>query len=161
MVAADFRRDGSVTVVIAESEVLTNARLVLLHSADGGRNWETRILIEAERDLGALHSLQCLDANGNGWPDIFTAEMELYVEDRGIVRKPTWKLLVNRGDLEFEEHTVLDVNLGAHMGFAGRISSSDRTDFIAKNWSANTQNAIGGINHVVHVCGWTDTHAFG
>lgn len=157
VVVGDLLQDGSVTVVIAESEVLTNARLIVLHSADGGKTWNTHILIDRERDLGALHSLQLLDANNNGRLDIFTAEMELYMEDTGIVRRPTWKLLLNRGSLEFEEKTVLDANLGAHMGFAGKISRLDCTDFIAKNWKANSINACGGSNHVVHVAGWTNT----
>ena len=148
---ADCLQDGSVTVVISESEVLTNARLLALHSADGGKTWDTHMLIDRERDLGALHCLQLLDANGDGSPDIFTAEMELYREDTGIVRRPTWKLFINEGHLEFAEHTVLDANLGAHMGFAGKISSDDGIDFIAKNWQANSANACGGSNHVVHV----------
>ena len=151
--AGDLLQDGSVTVVITESEVLTNARLVVLHTADGGKTWNTHILIDRERDLGALHSLQLLDADNDGWLDIFTAEMELYKEDTGIVRRPTWKLLLNRGPLEFEERTVLNANLGAHMGFAGKISSRKHTDFIAKNWQANSGNACGGSNHVVHVTG--------
>ena len=155
VVAGDFLADGSVGVVITESEILQHARLVLLHSTDGGRTWESKILVDRERDLGALHSLQILDANRDGLPDIFTAEMELYKEDTGIVRRPTWKLFLNQGNLEFDEHTVLDANLGAHAGFAGNISSASHTDFICKNWQANSQNACGGINHIVHVSGWT------
>ena len=151
VVAGDLLRDGSVVVAIAESEVLTEARLVLLHSQDGGATWDTHILIDRERDLGALHSLQIVDADGDGWPDLFTAEMELYREDTGIQRRPTWKLLRNRGGLTFEEHTVLDADLGAHMGFAGRISDPVTVDFVAKNWQANSGNACGGQNHVVHV----------
>jgi len=153
VVAGDCLQDGSVTVVIAESEVLTNARLVLLHSPDRGESWETHILVDGERNLGALHSLQLLDANADGRPDIFCAEMELYREDTGIVREPTWKLFLSEGNLRFREHTVLDANLGAHQGYAGRISSPDCTDCIAKNWQANSGNACGGLNHIVHVRG--------
>ena len=155
VVAADLLGDGSAVVVISESELLQNARLLLLHSADGGTTWDTRILIDRERGLGAIHSLQLLDANGNGLPDIFAAEMELYKEDTGIVRRPTWKLFENRGNLEFRDHTVLDANLGAHQGRAGCISSPSQTDFISKNWQANSGNACDGINHVVHVTGWS------
>jgi len=158
VVVGDCLCDGSVTVIISESEVLKNARLLALHSADGGKTWETHMLVDRERDLGALHSLQLLDANGDGKPDIFTAEMELYMEDTGIVRQPTWKLFLNKGDLAFVEHTVLDANLGAHMGYAGRIAEKDSTDFIAKNWQANSGNACGGSNHVVHVAGWKEPH---
>lgn len=153
VVAGDLLGDGTVAVVIAESEIVTHARLVLLHSRDGGETWETHILIDADRNLGALHTLRLLDASGDGRPDIFTAEMEVYLEDRGVERRPTWKLFLNQGNLEFAEHTVLDANLGAHMGGAGRIASPDRIDFIAKNWQANSGNACGGLNHVVHVTG--------
>ena len=154
VVVGDCLRDRSVTVVISESEQLTHARLVALNSKDGGQTWSTHILIDGEIDLGALHSLQLLDTNGNGWLDIFVAEMELYVEDDDIIRRPTWNLLLNRGDLLFDRQVVLDENLGAHMGFAGRISRESGIDFIAKNWKANRANAWDGLNHVVHVGGW-------
>ena len=153
VVAGYLRRDGSVTVVIAESEVLANARLILLQSHDRGDSWGVHTLVDRERDLGALHSLQLLDVNADGLLDIFTAEMELYREDTGIHRQPTWKLFLNQGDLRFQEHTVLDANLGAHQGYGGRISSAAWTDFIAKNWHANSSNAHGGLNHIVHVRG--------
>ena len=151
VVTGDCLGDGSVCVVISESEVLTNARLLVLHSADGGKTWDSHMLVDRQRDLGALHSLQLLDADGDGRPDIFVAEMELYVEDTRIVRRPTWKLFINKGGLEFAEQTVLDANLGAHQGRAGKISKADGVDFISKNWQANSTNACGGVNHVVHV----------
>ena len=155
VVAGDLLQDGSVVVVVAESELLQYARLVLLHSTDGGKTWTSRILVDRDRDLGALHSLQILDADQDGRPDIFAAEMELYKEDTGILRKPTWKVFLNRGGLDFDEHTVLDANLGAHQGRAGSISSPSTTDFICKNWQANSGNACEGINHIVHVTGWS------
>jgi len=155
VVAGDCVGDGSVTVIISESEVLTNARLIALNSRDGGITWTSSILIDRETDVGALHSLQLLDTNGNGRPDIFTAEMELYVKDTEIIRRPTWNVLLNRGNLEFDRHIVFDENLGAHMGFAGKITSMERTDFVAKNWQANEDNAWEAVNHVVHVSGWS------
>ena len=154
VVAGDCLQDGSVTVVITESEILSNARIVLLHSDDRGKTWKKRLLVDRERDLGALHTLQLVDADGSGHLDIFTAEMELYREDEDILRRPTWKVFLNKGNLEFEECTVLDANLGAHAGFGGRISRPDRADFIAKNWMANSGNACDGVNHVIHVTGW-------
>jgi hypothetical protein len=81
--------------------------------------------------------------------------MELYVKDADFTRRPTWKAFLNRGGLKFEESTVLDANLGAHMGAAGPITSTTHADFVAKNWSANVDNAHDGLNHVVHVSGWT------
>jgi hypothetical protein len=151
VVVGDFCRDGSVTVVIAESEVLENARLILLHSVDRGDTWITNILVDAERNLGALHTLQIVDVGNNGTPDIFTAEMELYVSNTEIIRRPRWMVFLNNGDLSFEERTILDVNLGAHMGGAGRISTNGRTEYVAKNWQANSDNGCGGLNHIVHV----------
>ena len=156
VVVGDLAGNGSVTVIISESEVLTNARLIALTSKDGGKTWTSSILIDRETDLGALHSLQLLDTNGNGRQDIFTAEMELYVKDTDIVRRPTWNMLLNKGDLEFERHIVFDENLGAHMGFAGKITGMERTDFVAKNWQANEDNAWESVNHVVHVSGWSE-----
>jgi len=87
--------------------------------------------------LGALHSLQLLETNGDG---------RLEIE-----RRPTWRLFGNDGQLRFTEHTVLDANLGAHQGRAGRITGDADLEFISKNWQANSTNACGGTNHVVHV----------
>mgnify|MGYP006426199655 FL=1 len=151
VVVGDLLGDGSVCVVLSESEVLPHARLLLLHSRDGGRTWDCHTLIDRERNLGALHSLQLLDANGDGRLDIFAAEMELYMEDLEIERRPTWRLFRNDGQLRFTERTVLDANLGAHQGRAGRITGGDDVEFIAKNWKANSANACDGTNHVVHV----------
>jgi len=153
--AADLMGDGSACVVLSESELLQNARILLLHSADKGNSWTVHTLIDQDRDLGAIHSLQITDLDGDGRPDIFAAEMELYVKDADFTRRPTWKAFLNRGGLKFEESTVLDANLGAHMGAAGPITSTTHADFVAKNWSANVDNAHDGLNHVVHVSGWT------
>lgn len=151
--AADLLQDGSVCVLISESELLQNARLLLLHSTDGGQSWSVHTLVDRGCDLGALHTLQVTDLDGDGKPDIFVAEMELYRKDVDFTRDPTWKVFLNRGDLEFEEHTVLDANLGAHMGGAGIVSTASHADYVAKNWSANARNACDGLNHVVHVTG--------
>lgn len=147
---ADALDDGSVCVAVSESEVLNNARLLLLHSADDGRTWQHQALIDADRDLGALHSLQWID-NGNGRPDLFVAEMERYVQTPGSSRRPTWRLLTNEGNRRFTDGTVLDANLGAHQGGAGYITRPDRIECIAKNWKADPANACDGLNHVVHV----------
>ena len=70
-----------------------------------------------------------------------------------VSSRETYRIIETVG-LEFEERTVLDANLGAHMGFGGRISATDAVDFVAKNWQANSGNACGGLNHIVHVAGW-------
>lgn len=151
----DLLGDGSVCVVIAESELLQHARLLVVHSADGGASWTVHTLIGARHDLGALHTLQIVDSvgevNSGGLPGIFVAEMELYRTDVDFARRPTWRLLRNLGGLQFDEQVVLDANLGAHMGAAGHISDPSRTDFVAKNWSANADNDCDGLNHVVHI----------
>ena len=66
VVVGDLLGDGSVCVVLSESEVLTHARLFVLHTPDGGGTWNCQTLVDRERNLGALHSLQLLDADGDG-----------------------------------------------------------------------------------------------
>ncbi len=41
--------------------------------------------------------------------------------------------------------------------FGVQVSRQDGTDFIAKNWKANSANAWEACNHVVHVSGWSYT----
>ncbi|WP_216828283.1 hypothetical protein [Alkalihalobacterium elongatum] len=149
---SDLMNDGSISVVITESELDAKARIILLHSSNKGKTWTRKILIDKRRDFRGLHTLQLFDINGDGLLDIFTAEMENERTD-GVNRKPKWKLFVNYGNLNFEELDILDENLGAHQGKIGYISGVQSPDIIAKDWLPNKINACEGKNHIVHLRG--------
>ncbi len=53
-------------------------------------------------------------------------------------------------------HVIEPQDLTAYEGLLNdrKISSPDGTDFVAKNWRANEDNAWEAVNHVVHVSGW-------
>lgn len=150
VMVGDLLNDGSISVVITESEVSAAARIIILHSADKGKNWTKKVLINKERDFRGLHTLQLFDINGDGLIDIFLAEMENERTD-SVKRKPVWKVFLNKGNLEFSEFTLLDVNLGAHLGCVGPIRLKEKPEFIAKDWLPNKKNACGGKNHIVHI----------
>ncbi|MDO8685744.1 MAG: hypothetical protein Q7J78_03630 [Clostridiales bacterium] len=148
--AGDLLNDNTVTVVITESEVESCARIVLLHSADRGKSWSRKVLIDKNRDFRALHTLQISDVDGDGLSDIFTAEMEGYRSDWKPHRS-RWMVFFNKGGLEFEEFSVLDANLGAHQACAGIVSGKNGMEFVGKEWLPNEGNSCGSRNHIVHV----------
>jgi hypothetical protein len=150
VVVGDLRGDHSVSVVISESEVFKNARIVIMTSLDCGKTWTRKILADSERDFRALHSLQSYDIDGDGLLDIFTVEME-YGKTDGVQRKPRWYAFINKGDLTFEEKIVLDVNIGGHLACAGPIVESGKTAFVANSWKSNKVNGCIGRNHIVLV----------
>ncbi|QHW33583.1 hypothetical protein GZH47_24155 [Paenibacillus rhizovicinus] len=148
--AGDLTNDGAVTVVVTESEVTSSARILLLTSRDRGATWTRNMLIGAERDFRALHTLRLLDLNGDGRLDIFTAEMENGKTD-GIARQPRWYAFLNKGELTFDEVVLLDRNLGAHQGCVGPIFRQGQPAFMAKEWHPNASNGKDGRNHVVTI----------
>lgn len=151
-VATGILEDGSVSVVITESELNAKARMLILTSKDNGQTWSRNILIDKDRDFRAMHTLHLYDINGDGKLDIFTVEMENSKTD-GIHSKPRWFVFLNKGDLQFEERVILDENLGGHQANLGPIRESGTVDFIGKAWHPNKVNGNDGKNHIIHILG--------
>ena len=82
-----------------------NARLAVLSQPDDGPatgEWDPEVLLPAESDYRAMHSLQVVDLDEDGTPEVFVAEMENGKKD-GIERKSQWFTLRHvdggRGDI--------------------------------------------------------------
>jgi hypothetical protein len=87
--------------------------------------WEPHVLRD---DLFCPHSLQIADFSGNGWPDIYVAEMGL-----GKHETPRHLLFANRGDGEFVEQTVA-TGVETHEAKAVDLTGNGRPDIVGKSY---------------------------
>jgi hypothetical protein len=140
--------DGNVTptAVVTESEI-PNARMVLLRYVGRNKVWEPEVLIEASEGICGLHSLQLADLDGDGAPEIFTAEMENGRTD-GVESKPRWWCLSRDADGRWDKQMLLNRNLGSHTATAADFDGDGRLEIVGKVWRANAVNGAGGRNHV-------------
>ncbi len=142
---ADVDQDGHLDVVIADGEN-RKARVAWLEAPDDPKTgaWKTHFLPRGDRAArGAFHSLHVADFNGDGKPDVFAVEMESVPGDR----PPRWFLWENLGSGRFDEHVVLDMNLGGHEAVVGDVDGDGDLDICSKPWRASRTNANGGRVH--------------
>lgn len=88
-------------------------------------DWEPTFLKE---DLFCPHSLQVADFSGNGWPDVYVAEMGL-----GKNETPRHLLFLNRGDGDFEERTIA-TGVETHEAKAVDLTGNGRPDIVGKSY---------------------------
>ena len=135
-------------LVMTESEKTRGARLAIAHVPEDPRRspWEVEVIVPEERDLRALHSLAVADFDGDGRLEIFTAEMENAKTD-GIGKKPRWFILKPAAG-RWEEHVILDRNLGTHEARVGDVTGNGLPDIVGKTWRPNKVNGNRGRQHV-------------
>lgn len=122
---ADLDGDGELEIVFSEGDSphLGNhpGRVAWFDLPD----WEPTFLKE---DLFCPHSLQIADFSGNGWPDIYVAEMGL-----GKNETPQHFLFLNRGGGEFEERTIV-TGVETHEAKAADLTGNGRPDIVGKSY---------------------------
>lgn len=96
---------------------------------------------------GAYHCLHVGDLGGDGDFDIFTCEMEAVGGERAP-RWYIWENLDGKGG-KWQEHVILDVNLGGHEAVVGDITANGLPDIIGKPWVPRKENAVAGKVFVV------------
>lgn len=143
----DVDGDGEEELVVTESEEDDGARLAVCSRPESDHEpWSVDIVFPAEDDYRAMHSLGLSDFDGDGDPEIFTAEMEHGKTD-GVEKCPRWFVLSHE-DGEWEHTVVLDENLGTHSAQVVDVNGDGRPDILSKSWHANQVNGVEGMNHV-------------
>lgn len=147
-VVCDLDEDGDNDIVMTECD-LPNSKAAIFYNLDSsGRRWQKTLLpLTAPGARGSLHSLQVADFDLDGDLDILTIDQE---DCRGDLPLPSprWYLWENRSGT-WEEHVVLDRNLGGHEAWAGDVDGDGDIDVVSKTWRSGLyqESANGGAAH--------------
>ncbi len=146
----DLNKDGWNDIVFTDAEI-PGGKVWWMENQDGkGTAWRRHEVFnprKGEPRRGAFHSLAVQDFNGDGHLDIFTAEMEA-VRGESNPRWYIWIQLDGQG-LQWQEHVILDANLGGHEAKVADFTGDGKLDIISKPWNAHPKNALGGKPFVV------------
>ena len=100
---------GHTGIIITESEI-PNARLAVLYQQANGE-WAPHLIADTTAQLNALHSLICTDVDNDGIDEIIVIEMENSKTNN--TKPPRW-LLYDYLNNHWNQHTLLDQNIGGH-----------------------------------------------
>lgn len=144
----DMNGDGRNDIVFTDAEI-PGGKIWWMENVDGkGTTWRRHDIPNGDpRRRGAYHSLYVGDLDGDGDYDIFSCEMEA-VGGEGNPRWYIWENLDGKGGA-WQEHIILDANLGGHEAVVGDITGNGLPDIIAKPWRPREANALGGKVFVV------------
>jgi len=149
-VVLDMNGNGKNDIVFTDAEI-PGGKIWWMENLDGsGTVWQRHDIYVwdpvKEPRRGAYHSLFTGDLDGDGDIDIITCEMEA-VGGEGTPRWYIWENLDGRGGA-WQEHVILDANLGGHATVVGDVTGNGRLDIISKPWRAQETNAVGGKTYV-------------
>ena len=149
-VVCDMNRNGVNDIVLIDNEI-PGGNVWWMENLNGdGSTWKRHEIFtpkEGDPKRGAYHSFYVGDFDGDGDLDIFSCEMEAVPGD-GSPRYYIWENLDGLGG-SWEEHPILDINLGGHAAMVGDVTGDGRMDVISKPWQASEANAVGGKTFVV------------
>ncbi|MBZ0214909.1 MAG: VCBS repeat-containing protein [Fimbriimonadaceae bacterium] len=142
-VVCDMNGDGKNDIVFTDAEI-PGGKIWWMENIDGlGNVWQRHDIPNADDGRrGAYHSLYVGDLDGDGDFDIFSCEME-QVHGNAQPRWFIWENVDGRGS-QWQEHVILDANLGGHEAVVGDITGNGFPDIIAKPWVAHKSNALDG-----------------
>lgn len=150
-VICDMDGDGKNDVVFTDAEI-PGGRVWWMENVDGqGREWKRHEIYTPgnEPRRGAFHSLYVGDLDGDGDFDVLSCEMEAV----GGEKPPCfyiWENVDGQGKA-WQEHTILDINLGGHATVVGDITGNGSLDLLTKPWRASSRNALKGRMYVMFI----------
>jgi len=146
----DMDKDGDNDIVMIENEI-TGGALWWLENVNGdGSEWVRHDIMKPANPIrGALHTLWVGDLDGDGDFDIFSCEMD-DVRGDGTPKYYIWENADGRGR-DWNEHVILDVNLGGHAAQVGDISGNGRLGIVCKPWLPDAHNALNGKPYVIYL----------
>jgi hypothetical protein len=147
-VVADMNANGKNDIIFTDAEIPGGKIWWMENSTGDGKTWiRHEVAVPGSPRRGAYHSLVVGDLDGDGDLDIFSAEME-YVRGESQPRWYIWENVDGSGML-WQEHIVLDANLGGHEAIAADITGNGLLDILTKPWKAHADNALGGEMFVI------------
>ncbi len=150
-VVCDMNGNGSNDIVFTDAEI-PGGLIWWMENVDGkGTVWRRHEIYTWDADQeprrGAYHSLYVGDLDGDGDLDLFSCEMEAV----GGEAAPRWYIWENLDGVggTWQEHIVLDANLGGHAAVLGDVTGNGRADILSKPWRASPRNLLGGKTYVI------------
>jgi hypothetical protein len=143
--------NGKNDVVFTDAEI-PGGKIWWMENLDGrGLTWQRHEIYNwdeaREPRRGAYHSLYVGDLDGDGDFDILSCEMEA-VGGEEPPRWYIWENLDGKGGA-WQEHVILDANLGGHAAMVGDVTGNGLPDVIGKPWRPRPANAVDGKMYVV------------
>jgi hypothetical protein len=139
-VVCDMNGDGKNDIVFTDAEI-PGGKIWWMENV--GLTWERHDVPNGDdKRRGPYHSLYVGDLDGDGDFDIFSCEMEAIFGD-GPPRWYIWENVDGKG-CQWQEHVILDMNLGGHEAVVGDITGNEQLDIISKPWRPSTNNAADG-----------------
>jgi hypothetical protein len=147
-VICDMNRDGKNDIVQCDCEI-PGGKIWWMENLDGkGRSWRRHEVPNGDPvRRGAYHGIHVRDFDTDGDLDLFACEMEAVGGERNP-RYYIWENRDGRGG-EWQEHVILDANLGGHEPVIGDVTGNGLLDIVAKPWAPREKNALGGKMFVV------------
>jgi hypothetical protein len=149
-VVCDMNANGKNDIVFLDNEI-PGGKIWWMENIDGdGANWKRHEIFTPRADeprRGAYHSLYVGDLDRDGDIDIFTCEME-GVPGEAPPRYYIYENLDGFGTA-WQDHVILDDNLGGHAAVVGDVTGNGLLDIITKPWQPRQDNAVGGKIFVV------------